>query len=52
VIHAKFIWARVFDLAARLVGAVGALDEPVVTLMLSEIVLEAPPLSVTVTFAT
>ena len=50
--HVRLILARVFELAARVVGAVGTLAAPVVTLMVTEVVLEAPLLSVTVTFAT
>ena len=52
LIHVRLILARVLELAARFVGAVGTLDAPGVTLMVAEVVLEAPPLSVTVKFAT
>ena len=52
LIHVRLILARVLELAARVVGAVGTLAAPVVTLIVTEVVLEAPPLSVTVTFAT
>jgi hypothetical protein len=52
LIHVRLILPRVLELAARFVGAVGTLDAPVVTLMVTEVVFDAPPLSVTVTFAT
>jgi len=52
LIHVRVILARVFEFAARFVGAVGTLDAPVVALMVTDVVFDAPPLSVTVTFAT
>ena len=47
-VHVRSILRRVLDLAARFVGAVGTLEVPCVTLMDTEVVPEAPPLSVTV----
>ena len=51
LIHVRLIRARVLELAARVVGGVGTLAAPVVALMVTEVVSEAPPLSVTVTLA-
>src|SRR6476659_1789703 len=52
LIHVRLILPRVLELAARFDGAVGTLDAPVAIVMVTEAVFDAPPLSVTVTFAT
>jgi hypothetical protein len=52
LIQARLILPRVLELAVRFAGAVGTLDAPVVTSMVTEVVSDAAPLSVTVTFAT
>ena len=48
LVHVRSILRRVLELAARFAGVVGTLDVPCATLMDTEVVLEAPPLSVTV----
>ena len=52
LIHVRLILLRMLELATRVVGAVGTLDAPARALMVTEVVFDAPPLSVTVTFAT